>query len=100
MIVSTYLVVTKTGSVTVRSRPPALAGNEIGVHIELDVPSELFQRPILEAKMKIPTEAVPRVKITPQITDNVQKIIKEATGLNMVVSIVEQPKEDGKPLPR
>lgn len=88
MIVQKYLIISKTGNIVVRQQPPRLSANEIAVRFSLDVPNELFQRPVLEASMKIPKEAIPATKITPKITDNLEQIIKEATGLNMVVSII------------
>ena len=77
-----------------REREPRLAGNEIALRILIDIPSQMFQRPILEAKMAIPENAIPKATITPEIATNVERLIKEATGLNMVVTVIEQPKEE------
>ena len=96
MTIIKYLIINKNGSVSVREREPRMAGNEIALKIQLEVPIALFQRPVLEAYMKIPLEAVPKTKISTSITDNVEKIIKEATGLNMVVKVVEQLEEKKK----
>lgn len=97
MIVQKYLVVNSRGNVTIREKEPRMAGNEFAVKLVLDVPDALFSRPILVAKMAISKEAIPKSSITPTITDNVEKLIKEATGLEMRVSIVEHEneKEDG-----
>lgn len=96
MIIQKYLIINHRGNVRLAQREPTMSGNEIALRLELELPNELFKRPTLQAYMKVPSEAVPRTKITAAITDNVQKIIKEATGLNMVVSIVEQPKDEKK----
>ena len=96
MIVDKYLVINSKGSVTVREREPRLAGNEISLRLRMDVPSAMFSRPQLYAEMKIPTEAVPKGKITTEITDNLSKIIHEATGLTMAVTVIEQELEDKK----
>lgn len=93
MTIMKYLIITKTGNVTLRQQEPRLSANEIALRIHLQVPDALFKRPILEARMEIPDEAVPHATITPQIRDNVENLIKEATGLNMVVSLVEQETE-------
>lgn len=94
MIVDKYLVINNKGSVTVREREPRLAGNEIALRLRMEVPGAMFERPRLYAEMKIPAEAVPKGKITTEVTDNVEKIIKEATGLNMVVSVVDHKDEE------
>lgn len=88
-----FLIINSRGNVTIRERQPRLAGNEIALKLSLEVPDELFTRPVLEAKMSIPKDAVPKATITPQITDNIEQIIKEATGLNMIVSVIEHPQE-------
>lgn len=96
MIVYKFLVINNRGSVKAVEREPKLAANEISLRLCLEVPASLFERPRLEATMKVPNEAVPKIKITPAVTDNVEKMIKQATGLNMVVSIVDQEEETKK----
>ena len=76
-------------------REPKLKGNEVGLRLRIDLPDALFERPTLQARMSIPEEAVPVVDISPEVTGNIEKIIKEATGLTMAVSVV--PFEDEKP---
>ena len=96
MIIQKYLVINHRGNVRITERQPSMGGNEIALRIEMEIPNKLFERPIIVAQMKVPDEAVPRVKITPTITDNLAKIIKENIGLNMVVTVVEQPEEKVK----
>lgn len=95
-----FLIITKVGKgyygsslkLEVKERTPSLAGNQIAVRLRLEIPDELFTRPILEAKMAIPKEAVPMVTITPEITTDIERIIKQSTGLTMNVGIVEHEK--------
>lgn len=94
MQISKYLIVNSRGNVTMRERPPRLQGNEIAVLLTLAVPDAIFKRPTLEARMVVPNEAVPKATITPKVTDNIEKIIKEATGLNMVVTVMEQEQDE------
>lgn len=93
MIVIKYLIINNRGGVTIREKEPRLAGNEVALRLELDVPDGLFKRPVLKAVMKVPQESIPKTSITPQITDNIEKIIKEATGLEMCVSILPHEEE-------
>lgn len=77
-------------------REPSLAGNEVAVKIKLELPEALFKRPKLVANLEIPQEAVPKTEITTEVTTNIEKIIKETTGLEMRLSIVpfEEPQQE------
>lgn len=94
MIIQKYLIINYRGNVRLAEREPKMMGNEVALRLAIELPNQLFVRPILEASMKVPAEAVPKTKINTTVTDNIQKIIKEAIGLNMVVSIIEQPKDE------
>lgn len=94
MQINKFLIINHKGNITIRERQPKLAGNEIALNLVLDVPDALFDRPTLVARMAIPQAAIPKATITPQITDNIERIVKEATGLNLVVRVVEQPEEE------
>lgn len=89
MIVQKFLVIKSNGNVTIKHKEPRLAGNEICLKLSLDVPYALFIKPTLVANMTIPSEAIPRSQIVPSVTTNIEKIIKDSTGLTMSVRIVE-----------
>lgn len=103
MNITKYLVVSATKSrygngfstskVELKEREPTLAGNEVAVRLNIEIPDAFFARPTLEAKLAIPAEAVPKSKITTSVTDNVEKLIKSATGLDFKVRIIEQAEE-------
>lgn len=104
MILDKYIIVSREGrrysyrlKAEMKEREPQLNGNEIAVHLRLDIPDALFDRPMLEAKMALPADVVPKVKITPEITSNLESIIKERTGLNLRVGIA--PIEDDETPP-
>lgn len=75
-------------------RTPTLKGNEVALRLYIDLPKALFERPTLEAKMKIPDEAVPQIDISPEVTANIEEIIKNSTGLTMSINVI--PFEDKK----
>jgi hypothetical protein len=93
MIIYKYLVISKNGSVKAVEREPRLDANQISLKLMLDVPNEFFERPRLEARLTVPATAVQKSKINLDVVGNVEKLIKEATGLTMAVSIVEQKEE-------
>jgi len=94
MIIQKYLVIKSNGSAKVVEREPRLERNEISLRLSLEIPNALFERPRLEATMKIPTEAIPKIKITPTVSDNVEKLIRQSTGLNMHVTVIEHEAEE------
>lgn len=101
MIVDKYIVIAgrKTNgwwksTLTFRERLPKLSGNEIALRLRLDIPDAMFERPVFEAKMAVPKEAIPKTSITPEITDNIERIVKEQTGLNITVALVEHEEDN------
>jgi hypothetical protein len=91
-----YIVVegreNRYGNIELKARmvekTPKLKGNEIAIRLLVDVPRALFQRPTLTAKMDIPDEAVPEIKLSPEVTANIEEIIKQSTGLTMSVKVI------------
>ncbi len=103
MIIEKYLVISATKrnkwssfnpKIKIMERVPTLKGNEVSLRLKLELPDAMFERPQLEATMSVPIDAVPEIKITSDVTDNIEKIIKETIGLTMNVSVIEQPKEE------
>lgn len=100
MILDKYIIITKMGrdysptyKAEMKERLPSLGGNQIAMKLKIEIPSDMFERPLLEAVMKVPEEAIPKVTITTDVTTNIERIIKEQLGLNMKVGIVEHEKE-------
>lgn len=91
MIVLKFLSVNSRGIVTLREREPKTQANEVTIRLEMNIPNQFFTRPTIKAELKIPESAVPVVSITPVMATNLERIIKENLGLNMVVSIIDAP---------
>ncbi len=103
MIIDKYLVITAkssrhgsnfTGSVRLVEKEPTLKGDELSLRLRLDVPDAFFKRPKLEASISIPVSEMQKSTITTEVAENVQEVIRAVTGLDMVVSIIEHPKEE------
>lgn len=73
-----WLIVNKNGIKDVRKTKPDLAYNEIAVKINLDIPEELFERPSIEATLKI--ENIPNNAYDPEIIINTKELIEQQTG--------------------
>jgi hypothetical protein len=72
---------------------PSCKAGEISMKIEVDLPDKIFERPRLEAKWVVPKEKVPDALITAEIKDNVEQALKEALGMDIIVSIKESKPE-------
>lgn len=90
MIIQKYLIINSRGNVTVREREARLDGNEISLRLSIEVPDAFFRRPELVATLKVPAEAIPKTKVTTEMTDNIEKLVKAATGLTVAVNFLEQ----------
>lgn len=97
MLITQYLVLKKTNRWKYSSRltrgSPALASNEIAVKISIEVPEEIFDKPTLEAKISVPKEAITRPVIEASVIDNVEQIIKQNTGFEVKLEVVEKDEE-------
>lgn len=85
-----YLVLTKKkySSIRVRAtaKKPATASNEVAIRLDLDIPDGLFEKPQLQAKIKIDPAKGPAV-IDADVIENLADIIKEQTGINVSISV-------------
>lgn len=97
MQISQYIVIKKTSKWRYSSRmtkgSPALASNEVAIKVALEIPDAVFDKPSLEAKIVIPKEAVSKPVIEAQVIDNVEQIIKQNTGFEVKLEVIE-PKDE------
>jgi hypothetical protein len=68
-------------------KPPALARGEIAMKLSVEVPAGLFEIPALRATVRVPNEAVSPPSIDATVIDNVQELLRERTGLDVVVTL-------------
>lgn len=88
-----------TPKVELKEREPKLEGNEVAVSLSIEVPDAFFKRPTLEATLSIPEAAVPALRIHPSTIENTERLIRDATGLTMKVSLVPQEKPYPQDIP-
>ena len=86
-----WLTINSRGAGRITANKPALAADEIAVHLLMDVPNQLFWRPTIEAKVTIPDEAVPPVSLDAHVVEQVGDAIRQATGLDVVLSVSDTP---------
>lgn len=87
-----WLIINKNGIKGVRRTKPDLAYNEIAVKINLDIPKELFERPTIEATLKI--DDVPDNAYKPDLIINTAEFIEQQTGAKIEFKVLEKGVED------
>lgn len=96
MQISQYIIIKKKNKWSYGSRmtkeSPALASNEVAVKVILEMPDGIFDKPAFEAQINIPEEAITKPVISAEVIDNVQDIIKQNTGFEVKLEVVEKDK--------
>ena len=100
MQINQYIIIKKKNRYSYGSRmtreSPALASNEIAVKVSLELPDEIFDKPTFQAQIRVPKEAVSRPIIDAEVIDNVESIIKQNTGFEVKLEVVEKDNENKK----
>lgn len=86
-----WLILNKNGIKGVRKSKPDLAYDEIAVKINLDIPKELFERPSIEATLKI--DDLPNNAYNPDLIINTADLIQQQTGAKIEFKILEAGEE-------
>ena len=74
-----YLNINRNGSIRFTKSLTGLKWDEIRVKINIDVPDTLFERPVLQANLKVTEEAVEPQEITEEILINTKELIEQQT---------------------
>ena len=86
MRVTNWLIINENGIKGVRKTKPDLAYNEIACRLQLDIPKELFERPQIEASLKI--ENISNNAYNPEIILNTKDLIEQQTGAKINFKIL------------
>lgn len=88
-----YLIIGKSGIKGVRKSKPKLNWDEIACRISLDIPDVLFERPQLEATLKVDEEKIQAEKIFPDLIINTKELIEQQTGAKIDFKVIEYVRE-------
>lgn len=91
MKINQWLAINKNGITKVKKTKPALNWDEIAIKILLEIPDELFRRPIIDAHLEI--KDVPNNAYNPEIIVNTKELIEQQTGAKINFTVNEIPKE-------
>lgn len=88
MKVKQWLAINKKGITKVRKTKPDLSWDEIAIQIELDIPDELFKRPVISARIEV--KDVPLAEYDPEIIINTKELIEQQTGAKIEFTVVHE----------
>lgn len=97
MKTNNWLVIGKNGIRKTCKKKPSLDWDEIAVCLQLEIPDELFRRPIIDAKLEV--KDIPNNAYNPEVVINTADLIEQQTGAKIQFSVVaptdeEQTNED------
>lgn len=89
MKVFSYLIINERGSCRLTKGKPSLNWNEISIIVRLDIPEKLFERPLIEASIKIDENIVPKEQPM-EVILNTKELIEESTGAKIDFKVIQQ----------
>ena len=87
MKVRKWLTINNKGACRVTKGKPGLDWSEIAIHLDIDLPDALFNKPRLEAKITVPNEAAASDVISSVVSDDMKEAIEQATGLTFSIAV-------------
>ena len=88
-----YLSVNSRGTTRFTKTRCGLNWDEISIKISMDIPDKLFERPLIEAKIQVSKDIIPKAQPVELIL-NTKELIEQSTGAKIEFSIKKQ--EDGE----
>jgi hypothetical protein len=96
MNIELYLVVSarkrytywEPGATRVTKKKPSLASNEVAIHVNLDIPTALFEKPVLTFTATLPNVSG-SFDLTPKVQANIADYIRQQTGMTVEIKAPE-----------
>lgn len=90
MITKQWLIINKRGITRMTRTKPSLGYNEIAIAVQLQVPDELFERPVINAKIEI--KDVDKLEFDPQVIIDTKELVEQQTGAKIEFTVVHETK--------
>lgn len=87
MKISGYLIVTSNGSAKFVKKYPDLNFNEVAVGVNLELPDRIFERPVLNATITVPDNAVLPYQIPVEVRDEIEAALASVEGAEVKLTI-------------
>ena len=88
-----YLVIGSNGTTKITANKPSLKVNEIAIQLNIDVPDQLFKKPMLVADINVDENLSSQEIISTEVIDNAKELVSNALGLELRIKTVEQQDE-------
>lgn len=82
-----YLVVNSNGTVKALKNRPGLNWNEVSIFVNLELPTQLFQKPQLSAQIKVDESQVSPMEIDVETQNNIRDAIEAAAGVEVILKL-------------
>lgn len=89
-----YLVVSSRGKTRATKYVPSLNFDEIAIRLCISIPKKLFERPLIQATVKVSEDAIAPREIVPEVLVNTAALIEQRTGMRVELRVVPPEKED------
>lgn len=91
--VSHYVIVSETGRVRTTKNPPDLRRDEVSIRLKLCIPRKVFERPLIQATVRVDEQAILPKEISPEVLINTAKLIEQQTGFKVELTVIELEKK-------
>lgn len=79
----------EAGALRLTKTKPAVQSDEIAIRLEVEIPDSLFFKPTLMVSAALPENSKLENNISADVADNIAEIIREQTGLKVVINSAE-----------
>lgn len=67
----------------------SIPSNAVVLKLNLELPDALFQKPQLEATIKVNSDQVSKPVITPDVIENIREVLQKNMGIDLTIAVVE-----------
>ncbi len=98
MVREFYLIVNKRGAVRTTKGVPGLYSDEISIKMKLQLPDEIFTKPMLMGSIILPADVAKGPEFTAKITNTIKNAIEKGTDLKVELKMIDpnEEKKDGE----
>jgi len=91
-----YLIINARGRCRIAKRHPSLRDDEIMLSLSLRLPDSLFKKPIIEAKIEIPEDAVTPAALDAEVLASAREALEKVIGMRVeLVPVLPKTTKEG-----
>lgn len=85
-----FLVVNSNKTTRTCKSQPDLKYNEISIKCNLELPDEIFKKPVLTASIVVPDKAINRKPIDAELTNNIEQVLQQNLGMEIKLTVGQE----------